>query len=176
MLVVSSLIPCSLLAARTFKKGKRADAIVSGVLSPRQAPAAWFVDDGQFGSNIGEMASKQANVDFVVEQMAEAGDVSVRKMFGEYAIYLRGKVVALFCDDKLFVKPTDAGKAFIGKVREGAPYPGAKPWLLITGDRCENGEWLSELVLRTAQALPQPKPKPKKKTKAKRKTKARTAS
>ena len=124
------------------------------------------------------MASKQANVDFVVEQMAEAGDVSVRKMFGEYAIYLRGKVVALFCDDKLFVKPTAAGEAFIGNVREGSPYPGAKPWFLITGDRCENGEWLSELVLRTERALPPPKPKLKpklKKTKAKKKTKARAA-
>jgi DNA transformation protein len=119
------------------------------------------------------MASKQANVDFALEQMAEAGDVSARKMFGEYAIYLRGKVVALFCDEQLFVKPTAAGKAFIGKAREGSPYPGAKPWFLIAGDRCENGEWLSELVLRTERALPPPKPKAKKKTKAKAKKKTK---
>ena len=110
----------------------------------------------------GIMASRRVNVDFVVEQMADAGDVSVRKMFGEYAIYLRGKVVALFCDDQLFVKPTAAGKSFIGKVREASPYPGAKPWFLIGGDRCENAEWLAELVVRTERELPLPKPKAKK--------------
>lgn len=108
------------------------------------------------------MASKQSNVDFILEQLADAGDVSARKMFGEFAIYCRGKIVALFCDDQLFVKPTDAGRAFIsqdGKVKDGAPYPGAKPWFLIGGDRCEDGEWLSELVRVTERELPPPKPK-----------------
>jgi TfoX/Sxy family transcriptional regulator of competence genes len=90
-------------------------------------------------------------------------------MFGEYGIYCRGKIVALFCDDQLFVKPTAAGKVFIGKVKEGPPYPGAKPWFLIAGDRCEDGEWLSELVRLTERELPAPKPKspkPKKAAKA----------
>jgi TfoX/Sxy family transcriptional regulator of competence genes len=105
------------------------------------------------------MASKQGNVDFVLEQMAEAGPVSARKMFGEYGIYCGGKIVALFCDDQLFVKPTSAGRSFIGTPREGAPYPGAKPWLLIGGDRCEDSEWLSELVRLTARELPVPVPK-----------------
>jgi TfoX/Sxy family transcriptional regulator of competence genes len=119
------------------------------------------------------MASKQANLDFVLEQMAEAGDVSARKMFGEYGIYCRGKIVALFCDDQLFVKPTAAGKTFIGKVREGLPYPGAKPWFLIGGDRCEDSEWLSELVRLTERELPTPKPKPVKKAKPKPKATAK---
>jgi TfoX/Sxy family transcriptional regulator of competence genes len=108
------------------------------------------------------MASKQSNVDFILEQLADAGDVSARKMFGEFAIYCRGKIVALFCDDQLFVKPTDAGRAFLSKgggVLEGAPYPGAKPWFLISGDRCEDGEWLSELVRKSERELPPSKPK-----------------
>ena len=120
------------------------------------------------------MASKQANVDFVVEQMADAEQVSARKMFGEYAIYSRGKIVALFCDDQLFMKPTAAGKAFIGNVKESAPYPGAKPWFLISGDRCEDGEWLSELVRKTERELPPPKPKTPKPKRAVKKTSART--
>ena len=118
------------------------------------------------------MASKRTNVDFVLEQMAQAGDVSARKMFGEFAIYLRGKVVALFCDDQLFVKPTKAGRAHLGDTKEGAPYPGAKPWFLISGDRCEDGDFLSELVRVTADELPTAKPKKTKaaKTPAKRKS------
>jgi len=112
------------------------------------------------------MASKQSNVDFVLEQMAEAGPVSARKMFGEYAIYRANKLVALFCDDQLFVKPTDGGRSFIGEPKEGAPYPGAKPWFSIGGDRCEDSEWLAELVRVTAAELPEPKPKAPKKPRA----------
>ncbi len=122
------------------------------------------------------MASKQANVDFVLEQMAGAGDVSARKMFGEYGIYSRGKIVALFCDDQLFVKPTVAGKTFIGKVTEAPPYPGAKPWFLISGDRCEDGEWLSELVRLTERELPAPIPKAPKKVRTSKTVKAPKAA
>jgi DNA transformation protein and related proteins len=113
------------------------------------------------------MASKQATVDFILEQMAEAGDVSARKMFGEFGVYCGGKVVALVCDDQLFVKPTAAGKAFIGKVTEGLPYPGAKPWFLVAGNRWENGDWLAELIRVTARELPMPVRKVKKKAKPK---------
>ncbi|CAN5733275.1 hypothetical protein BH11MYX2_BH11MYX2_13750 [soil metagenome] len=111
------------------------------------------------------MASKQTNVDFVVSQMSEAGDVTARKMFGEYGIYLGPTIIALFCDDELFIKPTDEGRAFIaqrGAVKEGPPYPGAKPYFVITGDRCEDGDWLSELARMTAAAQPVKKAKPAK--------------
>lgn len=60
------------------------------------------------------MASQQSTVDFILEQIAAAGSVSAKKMFGEYGIYCDGKMVALVCDDQLFIKPTLAGKAFIG--------------------------------------------------------------
>src|SRR5665213_3936790 len=98
-------------------------------------------------------------VDFILEQMSGVRDATARKMFGEFAIYSMGKVVALVCDDQLFVKPTEAGKRFIGIVREGEPYPGAKPWFLVAGDQWEDGDWLSELIRLTAKALPIPKPK-----------------
>lgn len=122
------------------------------------------------------MASKQSNVDFVLEQMAQAGPVSARQMFGEYAIYAGDKIVALFCDDELFLKPTNAGRAFISessKVKEAPPYPGAKPWLAIGGDLCEDADWLSELVRATAKELPAPKPKVRRKAEKPAKTKAK---
>jgi TfoX/Sxy family transcriptional regulator of competence genes len=40
-----------------------------------------------------------------VEQIAAAGPVSARKMFGEYATYCDAKMVSLVCDDELYVKP-----------------------------------------------------------------------
>lgn len=106
------------------------------------------------------MASDQAFVDFVEAQIDSTCGVSSRKMFGEYALYAGGKVVALICDNQLFVKPTDAGRAFIGRVTEAPPYPGARPSLLI-GDRIEDREWLSELIRITERAVPAPKPKRK---------------
>lgn len=109
------------------------------------------------------MATSQSTIDFLVEQMGDAGLIRFRKMFGEYAIYCNEKVVALVCDDKLFVKPTHAGRTFIETVEEGAPYPGSKPYFYVSGDLCEDRQWLSELIAKTAEELPLPKPKKHKK-------------
>lgn len=78
-------------------------------------------------------------------------------MFGEYAIYCNDKVVALVCDNQLFVKPTDAGKMMIEDIEEAPPYPGAKPHFLIGEERWEDRTWLSELIRKTADALSKPK-------------------
>ena len=86
------------------------------------------------------MASQQHTVDFIIEQIAGAGVISARKMFGEFGIYCDGKIVALVCDDQLFLKPTPTGKAFIGNYTEAAPYNGAKPYLLIDGDKWDDGD------------------------------------
>lgn len=99
------------------------------------------------------MATDAAFVEFVTDQMSDAGRIAARKMFGEYAIYCDDKVVALVCDNQLFVKPTKKGRAFIGDVTEAPPYPGAKPYFLIE-DRFEDREWISTLIGITARELP----------------------
>src|SRR5215204_2942953 len=109
------------------------------------------------------MASQQRTVGFIIEQIAGAGVISARKMFGEFGIYCDGKIVALVCDDQLFLKPTPTGKAFIGNYTEAAPYNGAKPYLLIDGDKWDDGDWLTEFFRVSAEALPVPKPIKKKK-------------
>lgn len=107
------------------------------------------------------MSSDQDFVNYVVSQMENAGPITFRKMFGEYAIYCDGKVVALVCDNQLFVKPTSAGRSFIKNIVEAPAYPGAKMSFLIE-DKLEDHEWLSELIKITAAELPVPKPKKKK--------------
>lgn len=92
--------------------------------------------------------------------MQAAGQIRYRKMFGEYAIYCNEKVVALVCDEKLYLKITEAGRAFMGEVVEEPAYTGAKMSFLIE-DRLEDSEWLAELVSITEKALPEPKPKKK---------------
>ena len=107
------------------------------------------------------MATKQSTADYLVDQLSGAGSIRSRKMFGEYALYCDDKVVALLCDDRLYVKPTAVGKDFIGEIVEAPPYPQAKPHFLIDEERWDDSEWLSSLIAKTAAALPPPKPKKK---------------
>jgi TfoX/Sxy family transcriptional regulator of competence genes len=121
------------------------------------------------------MATSESTIDFLLDQLSAVRGVRARKMFGEYALYCGEKVVALVCDDQLFVKITAPGKALVGKrYAEGFAYPGAKASLLVGADDLEDHDRLAELIRVTAAALPSPRPKKKTtKTKAKTKTKAR---
>jgi TfoX/Sxy family transcriptional regulator of competence genes len=110
------------------------------------------------------MAPDMDFVNFVVDQMSDAGAVRYRMMFGGCTVYCQDKVVALICDNQLFIKPTDAGRSYIGEVVEAPPYTGAKPFFLIE-EQVEDRDWLCELVRRTEAELPKPKPKKKKKKK-----------
>jgi TfoX/Sxy family transcriptional regulator of competence genes len=124
------------------------------------------------------MASSKSTVEHILAQMQGAGAVSAKPMFGEYGIYCDGKLVALVCDDQLFVKQTPEGKLFLGRYSEGAPYPGAKPCFVIPNaqwqaqvpssavDENASHEWLTELICITAAHLPTPKAKIKVERKA----------
>lgn len=113
------------------------------------------------------MASDLAFVEYVRDQIGAAGTITFRKMFGDYAIYCDGKIVALVCDDQLFVKPTSAGSAFLERVTETPPYPGAKNHFLI-GDELDDRELISNLVRITARELPLPRPKKPKSSRGKK--------
>lgn len=101
------------------------------------------------------MATKQETIDFFLDQISSLSGVRARKMFGEYALYYDNKVVALICDNQLFVKKTEAGKNYLGnKYVEGSAYKGAKPSMLIGDEIIEDKRLLCELVCITADALP----------------------
>ncbi len=106
------------------------------------------------------MATKQSTINYLLDQLGGLSDVRALKMFGEYALYCQNKVVALVCDDELFVKITDAGKKFLGdKYEEGYAYKGAKASMHVPGDLLEDRAFLCNLIEITAKALPMPKPK-----------------
>ena len=118
------------------------------------------------------MASDAAFVEFIVDQMSGAGCMASRKMFGEYAIYCDAKVVALVCDNQLFVKPTEKGRVYLGAVVEAPPYSGAKPYFLVE-DRLDDREWLSALIRVTAQEVEISKPRKAKSQRARPRTSQR---
>jgi TfoX/Sxy family transcriptional regulator of competence genes len=112
-------------------------------------------------------------IHFICDQAGLSTRLTFRKMFGEYALYLDGKVVALVCDDQLFLKPTPEGRAHLGEVTEGFPFPGARAFFLLSAE-LDDPERLREALQITARALPEPKPRRVKR--AAKKTKRTIAS
>jgi len=102
--------------------------------------------------------STQEFIEYLRDQLGAAGDLRFRKMFGEYAVYLENKVVGLVCDDRLFVKPTETGRAYIGVPTEARPYSGARPYFLME-EELDDRQWMADLLRITASELPQPQPK-----------------
>lgn len=117
------------------------------------------------------MASSPDTVQYVCDQAGLGARLTSRSMFGEFALYVDGTVVALVCDDQLFLKPTPEGRRYLGTVTEGAPFPGAKPHFLIA-EELEDPERLQAVLQVTAAALPAPKPKAANRKVAKKKLKS----
>ena len=106
------------------------------------------------------MATSETTIRFLLDQLSDLRGIRARKMFGEYALYCGEKVVALVCDNQLFVKITAPGKALVGeRYVEGFAYPGAKASILVRTEELDDHERLSTLIRVTAGALPSPKPK-----------------
>ena len=105
------------------------------------------------------MASNTDFVQYIADQCAGAGEITVKKMFGDYGIYCDGIIFGLICDNCFYLKPTDAGRALLRNIDMRPPYDGAKDYFFI--DDVDDRDYLSELVRETCKALPQPKPKKK---------------
>ena len=114
------------------------------------------------------MGSSLDTVQFICDQAGLGHRLTYRKMFGEFGLYLDGKIIALVCDDQLFLKPTPEGRAFLGPVPEAPPFPGAKMFPLLSAE-LDDPERLAQAFEITARALPEPKLKMAKKKKAKAK-------
>ena len=99
------------------------------------------------------MGTRESTIEFIEEQLSSLSGVRTRKMFGEYALYYMDIVVALVCDDQVFIKVTHEGKEFAeGKWTEGYAYPGAKMSMNIT-DAIDDREFFVHLVEITAKSL-----------------------
>lgn len=104
------------------------------------------------------MASQRETVDHVLDMAGLGARLAARRMFGEYGIYLDGTMVALVCDDRLYLKPTPATAADTARLPAAAPYPNAKPHPQADA-LLDDPPRLRALLLATAAALPAPRAK-----------------
>ena len=78
-------------------------------------------------------------------------------MFGEYSLYADDKVVALVCDNLLYVKDHATTKDLADECERGPPYPGAKPHFIVDESQLSTISDLPNILLRLAAALPERK-------------------
>lgn len=104
------------------------------------------------------MATRPQTVEDLTDALADLHGLSARKMFGEYALYLHGKVVALLCDDLLYIKPTPGALALIPSPTMAPPYPGAKDHICLEG-ALDDPDLTIAALRAVAADLPEPKPK-----------------
>ena len=97
------------------------------------------------------MASHPDFVNYVAEQLREAGTIRSRKMFGEYGLYCNGVFFAVICDDQFFVKVTPQGETAFPDLPKAPPYEGAKDSFLV--EDVENRDQMTELTRITCEAL-----------------------
>lgn len=102
------------------------------------------------------MATNQNFVEYVAEQVGLGDRLTYKKMFGEYALYLDGKVVAFACDNSLFVKPSQAAKNLVPNLPQQPPYPGAKNYP-VADELLDDANVLRHLIVETALLMPLPK-------------------
>lgn len=104
------------------------------------------------------MSTSAEFVEYVVEQLALGSRVTYKKLFGEFALYVDGKVTAFACDNSLFIKPSAAVDTIAPNLPGRPPYPGAKDYP-VADELLDDTESLRQLILATAAHMPAPKPK-----------------
>ena len=105
------------------------------------------------------MSSSNGYLNYILEQLSEADEISHRAMMGEYILYCQGKVIGGIYDDRFLIKPTEHAKKMMPKAAYELPYEGAKEMLLV--DNVEDKAFLAQLVNGVADELPAPKKKKK---------------
>ena len=98
------------------------------------------------------MASSKEYLDFIMDQLSDLEDVTVRAMMGEYIIYYRRKIVGGIYDDRFLVKPVPAAVALMPGAQKELPYEGAKEMLLV--DEVDNREFMCNLLRAMFDELP----------------------
>ncbi len=105
------------------------------------------------------MATSQSFVEYTCEQVAAAGAVRSKKMFGEYMVYVNDKPVLLLCNNTVYVKILPCTEALLIGAATGEPYKGAKPHYILDID---NAGLSLDVVAALEAVTPVPKPKKKK--------------
>lgn len=73
-------------------------------------------------------------IDFICEQLKGVGHLRVKKMFGEYIIYVNEKPIIIVCENVAYTKKIEGMEKLFLKADVGYPYKGAKEHYILPLD------------------------------------------
>ena len=106
------------------------------------------------------MACSSDFVQYIADQCGGAGEITVKKRFGDYGIYCHGKIVGLIGYDCFYLKPSEEVRKLLRVEELRPPYEGAKDYFYIAD--VDDRDYLSQIVRETCIVLPEPKNKRRK--------------
>lgn len=105
------------------------------------------------------MATHKDTIEFILEKLGEPDIFSTRSMFGEYALYAKGKVVGFVCDDQLYVKILPPSIDLEPLCEKGEAYPGSKLYYIVEEVQLSHIHDLPDILIAIADSLPEKKVK-----------------
>lgn len=102
------------------------------------------------------MATSKEYHDYIVECLSKAGDITTKKMMGEYCIYYQGKLIGDLCDNRLLVKQAETSIRLLKNCQLEYPYEGSKTLMYVVED-VEDPDLMKELLNGLYAELPEPK-------------------
>lgn len=106
------------------------------------------------------MATSKEYIEFVCEQLDGIENVTYKKMFGEYMVYVNAKPILLVCDNTVMVKKVPELASLMEDAPDGIPYEGAKVHYILD---IENRELVRDVIAVLEPITPLPKKRAKKK-------------
>ena len=94
------------------------------------------------------MSTSKEYMQFVLDQLKEFPDVTYRKMFGEYMVYLQGRPVLLVCDNCAMVKKLPELAELMRCAPDGLPYEGARVHSVLDLEDRELVRQVMDILLR----------------------------
>ncbi len=100
------------------------------------------------------MATSKEFHDYIMENLSRAGNVSSKRMMGEYLIYFGGRLAGVICDGTLMLKQTEASLRLLPDAEKAYPYEGSKTLMLVVED-FENTELMRKIIEEMYPQLPE---------------------
>ena len=91
------------------------------------------------------MASSKEFHDYVVYSLQRIGEISTKRMMGEYCIYYKDKLIGNICDNTLLLKPTESVLRLMPDAERAYPYAGSKTLMVVVED-VENIELIESIL------------------------------
>lgn len=103
------------------------------------------------------MATSREYALFVENLFRGLDGFSMKRMFGEYGIYLQGRVLGFLCDEQILLQDTPTARKLLPDAERKELFPGSKLFIIFSDEG--NHHLLQSVALAMWEELPVPKPR-----------------